>query len=242
MNIFKKNINWALPVLILLLLTPFSAATDLFVAKFIFYRGAPEPVAASSGFFSTSFFDFIYLYGVLPAQLACGGALITLVLSIWIEKLKPYRKICIVLSLTLCIGSGLITHSVLKECWGRPRPRQITEFGGSQSFRAYYQPLFGKAPEPSKSFPSGHSTCGFYFFSVYFLAKRHRRTGLARSAFAFSLVLGGMLSAARLVQGGHFISDVFIAAIIMWLTAYFVDHMVYETKLFRRSKNSCQAS
>lgn len=199
-------------------------------------EGAPQ------GFFSTSFFDFIYLYGVLPAQIVCGIAFISLVISPWVEKLKPFRKICLVLSLTLSIGAGLITHCILKECWGRPRPRQIVDFGGSQSFRAYYQPLFNKAPEPSKSFPSGHSTCGFYFFSLYFLAKRHRFSFLAKGFFIFSLVLGCMLSAARVVQGGHFISDVFIAAIIMWLTAYFVDRLIYEAKFLKKSKDSYQIS
>ncbi|MBS0655563.1 MAG: phosphatase PAP2 family protein, partial [Verrucomicrobia bacterium] len=99
--------------------------------------------------------------------------------------------------------------------------------------RAYYQPLFSSAPEPSKSFPSGHSTCGFYFFCVYFLAKRYRYPLLARGAFAFSIILGSLLSLARIVQGGHFISDVVIAAIIMWLTAYFVDFVVFDAKWFK---------
>src|SRR5262249_29616014 len=143
---------------------------------------------------------------------------------------KAFRKACLVLSLTLTVGSGFITHTVLKEFWGRPRPRQIVEFGGNQHFRAYYEPLFDKALEPSRSFPCGHSTCGFSFFSLYFLFRRYGAMHLARGALIISFLLGGLLSVARIVQGGHFISDVLMSGLIMWLTAYFVDALVYAKK------------
>lgn len=222
---------WALPLFCLLLLTPFSAALDLFVAQMTFYRSWLGNDPQEYGFYTTPFFDFIYLYGAMPASICAGIAAVCLVASKWNATLKHYRGACAVMCLTLFFGSLIITHSLLKECWGRPRPRQIVEFGGSQGFRAYYEPLFNTAPEPSKSFPSGHSTCGFYFFCLYFLAKRYNMRALANFGFFFALSLGGVLSLARIVQGGHFISDAYIAALIMWLTAYFMDYLVFDAPL-----------
>lgn len=228
MSIFKKHAAWTVPLLLLLLFTPFSADLDLYVANASFYHNWAGVDEGEYGFYSTTFFDYIYLYGVFPAQIIfvlAGGCMI---LSRWMPNLRRFRGACAVMSLTLFIGSLLITHTLLKECWGRPRPRQIDQFGGQQSFRAYYEPLFDSAPEPSKSFPSGHSTCGFYFFCLYFLGKRYNWRFVSFLGILLGLTLGSMLSIARIVQGGHFISDVYISAMIMWLTAYYCDYLVFE--------------
>jgi lipid A 4'-phosphatase len=219
-------------------MTPFSAELDLLVAKMSFYRNWAGIEDGEHGFYSTAFFDFIYLYGVLPSQIICAIAGICLILSKWMPNLKRFRGACSVMSLTLFFGSLLITHTLLKECWGRPRPRQIIEFGGHQSFRAYYQPLFKSAPEPSKSFPSGHSTCGFYFFCFYFLGRRFNSRSLATFGLTTGLLLGTMLSIARIVQGGHFISDVYISALIMWLTAYYCDYLVFEAPFLSKLRKA----
>lgn len=212
--------------MLLALLAPFSASLDMFVTKTAFDR------ADGIGFYTNSFFDFIYLYGGLPAAIVAGIAAILLVASFWKPNLIKYRGSCLVLCLTLFFGSLVITHFLLKECWGRPRPRQVVEFGGSQQFRAYYEPLFNSAPEPSKSFPSGHATCGFYFFAFYFLGRRYKLPAIAVLGLVVAIGLGGMLSLARIVQGGHFISDAYVAALIMWLTAYAVDYLVFDAPLF----------
>jgi membrane-associated PAP2 superfamily phosphatase len=242
LHILKRHGLWAAPILFLILLTPFSADIDMFVAKMTFNRSWSGTETLERGFFTTPFFDFIYLYGVLPAQILCAIALIAMFLSIWMPNLKRYRAACAVLSITLGLGSLFITHTILKECWGRPRPRQTQEFGGHQPFRAYYQPLFNKAPEPSKSFPSGHSTCGFYFFCLYFLGRRFQMPRLAKLGIVLSLFLGGMLSAARIVQGGHFISDVYVAGLIMWLTSYFVDYLVYDAPVLAKFRKNYLSS
>lgn len=234
MDTVKRHLVWALPVLFLLLLTPFSATLDIFVADMTYYRSWNVSDPWDYGFYTTPFFDFIYLYGVLPAQLIGVIAGICLIASRWNDSLKPFRGVCAVLSLTLFFGSLVITNTLLKECWGRPRPRQIIQFGGSQTFRPYYQPVLETPPEPSKSFPSGHSTCGFYFFCLYFLGKRYKKEYLAKFGLYFGLGLGGILSIARIVQGGHFISDAYIAALIMWETAYFLDYLVFDAPSLAR--------
>lgn len=227
----KKHWQWCAPLFLWLVITPFSSELDLAVAKTAFYREWAHTPTGEYGFFSTPFFDFIYLWGVLPAQVISFIAASTLIASIWYAPAVRFRSVCLVLSLTLGIGSGVITHFVLKESWGRPRPRQIIDFGGNQPFRAYYQPQFKNTPEPSKSFPSGHSTCGFYFFCLYFLGKRLKRKRLAYIGMSTSLILGTVISLARIVQGGHFISDICISALIMWYTAYILDYLIYQAPI-----------
>ena len=234
MNTFKRNAVWAYPLILLILITPLSASLDLFIAKMTFYRGWSQNSSSEVGFYTTPLFDMIYLYGGLPAALIGTFSGFCVIASVWSERLKKYRGICSVLCLTLFFGSLVITQSILKEHWGRPRPRQIEDFGGAQKFRAYYQPQFNNTPEPSKSFPSGHSTCGFYFFCFYFLGKRYKMKALAAFGLIAAVCSGGILSVARIVQGGHFISDAYIAALIMWLTAYYTDYLVFDAPIFSR--------
>lgn len=234
MNSFKRNALWAMPLILLVLITPFSGTLDLFITKMAFYRSWEQSAPLEYGFYTNSFFDFIYLYGGIPAAMIAAIAGICLAASFWKEKLKQYRGVCAVLCLTLFLGSLVITHSLLKECWGRPRPRQVVDFGGSQSFRAFYAPLFAETPEPSKSFPSGHATCGFYFFCFYFLGRRYKLPKVAAFGLISAFCFGGALSVARIVQGGHFLSDAYIAGLIMWLTAYFVDYLVFDAPYFAK--------
>lgn len=234
MNTFKRNAAWLFPLILLILITPFSAELDLFIAKMTFYRGWTQSTPVEYGFYTTPLFDFIYLYGGMPAAFIAAIAALCIVASRWSTRLKSYRGICSVLCLSLFFGSFVITQSILKEFWGRPRPRQIEDFGGTQNFRAYYEPQFSETPEPSKSFPSGHSTCGFYFFCLYFIGKRYKIRTLAAFGLLTGIGLGGVLSVARIVQGGHFLSDAYMAALIMWLTAYYVDYLVFDAPAFAK--------
>ena len=55
----------------------------------------------------------------------------------------------------MAIGVGLFTHILLKDHWGRPRPKQVTQFGGTQEFHPFYKPNFFDQPQPSRApFPA----------------------------------------------------------------------------------------
>jgi hypothetical protein len=91
---------------------------------------------------------------------------------------------------------------VFKQYWGRPRPDQTIEFGGQWNYRHILPP---GTPGKGASFPCGHCTMGFVFLSM---AAFHRRNKLlAYGGVGAGIVLGTLLSAARVVQGAHFLSD-----------------------------------
>lgn len=199
-----------LPILLWMAFTPWSAQLDLEVSHAFYENGV---------FISHPFWDWLYIYGVWPAWFMAGLALIGLILS-FTASYRSWRKPSLFLLLTFAVGAGLIIHAVLKDHWGRPRPRQVTEFGGFQPFRSYYEPNIGKQPEPSKSFACGHASVGYYFFALAFLGTFYHSPLLYWLGMTFAWGLGILLSIARIAQGGHFLSDTLASALIMWLTAW----------------------
>lgn len=234
MNFLKRNSLWLVPILLMLLITPFTPAIDMAVAKWT-HTGTVENISPSyKGFSSNAYFDIMFNYGCIPAWLTCCIAAVFFVLSFYRPKFASWRQATLVISLSFIIGAGFFTHLVFKEFWGRPRPKQLIEFGGKREFRPYFSPSFSLPPQPHKSFPSGHSTTGFYFFCIYFLGRRYKKPGIAAFGALLALFLGISLSLARIMQGGHFVSDVIFAALVMWETAYFVDWLVFETSFFSK--------
>lgn len=217
-----KNYQRWLPLLLLIALAPFLTTLDLKIARF-FFSHSNDSV---EHFISHPFLDFLFVYGLLPAQITAGIAALVLPLSYFVSSLKRWQPIALTAVLTLAIGSGLITHLLLKDNWGRPRPKQVKEFGGAQEFRAFYQPnLFH--PLPLRSFPCGHCTMGFFFFTLALTGKRLKNNKLKNAGFIAAFSLGILLSAARIAQGAHFFSDTLFSAIIMWYAAVGIDWLVY---------------
>jgi lipid A 4'-phosphatase len=215
----KKHLWWILPLLLLAVFTPFSNTLDQSTATYYYaHRDQPHPL-----------YDFIYSYAAYPVILIGVIALFILCGSYFISSWKKWRKPCLFLVLTMLVGAQFIVHNILKDHWGRPRPKQTIEYGGTQPFRPYYSPNFFHQPEPSKSFPCGHCTMGFYFFGFTFLCLRYGYRGGAWVSFLFAILFGMAFGIARMAQGGHYLSDIVATALIMWLTAGLCDWLIYET-------------
>jgi membrane-associated PAP2 superfamily phosphatase len=114
----------------------------------------------------------------------------------------------------MVIGPGIIVNDVFKENWGRPRPRDLVEFGGD---RAYVKPWIKSSKEMGGSFASGHAATGFYLLTPYFLV-RARRKAAAAGLVAVGLAYGTVVGLARVAQGAHFLSDVLWALGFVYLT------------------------
>lgn len=210
--------NWVIPLSILCLLI-FIPDYDLKASGYFFD-------ADTMYFPSNTFFDFVTFWGVIPAQITAISAFIVLVLSYVFMQWKPFRKYALLLVLPMALGAGLLVHPILKDHWGRPRPRQIENFGGSENFRPFYSPKFTWKSH-HKSFPCGHCTMGFYFFSLMFLGMRVQSRLIFFMGLFMVIVLGVGLSAARIAQGGHFFSDTVTTAVLMWITAATCDRLIF---------------
>lgn len=211
-NYLRNEWPWLLPLIVMALITPFTPALDLRISHY-FYD-------TTHSFPGNSFYTFLYNYGIVPGQIVFGLSAVLLFLASFFKRWSRWYAASLIMVLTLAIGSGLITHMILKDHWGRPRPKQVIEFGGTQQFRPYYKPNIFDQPETSKGFPCGHCTMGFYFFALALIARRNNNRTLFWGALIFALLLGTLLSWARIAQGGHFLTDTLASALIMWITAY----------------------
>jgi lipid A 4'-phosphatase len=174
-----------------------------------FYRSADGWFLAHHPLWS-----WLYHYGTLPGLIVALAALVICLAGIWVGGLKPWRKPCLLVVLTTVIAAGLLVNAVLKQYWGRPRPSQTAEFGGNWTYRPIYSP---GPPGQGASFPCGHCTMGFILISMAGFYRRSK--ALAAGGVAAGILLGVLLSAARIVQGAHFLSDAIWSMGIVAMTA-----------------------
>jgi lipid A 4'-phosphatase len=127
-----------------------------------------------------------------------------------------WRRTAIAGICVAALSSGLIIELGLKKTIGRPRPVQTVEFGGTQPFHA----LFERGPNPAqhKSFPSGHAAAGFSLMMLGMFASPAWR----RRWFRIGLLAGVAVGMARIMQGGHYLSDVIFSFHAVWLSCELV--------------------
>jgi lipid A 4'-phosphatase len=116
------------------------------------------------------------------------------------------------LAACLAIGPGLVANLVLKDRWGRARPAQIVELGGTKRFTP---PLAMTDQCPRNcSFISGEASSTFVTF--YAAAALFPQWCVA---LVIAGTVGGLATGLiRMAQGAHFLSDVIFAGVLMALT------------------------
>ena len=115
---------------------------------------------------------------------------------------------------TLALGPGLVVNGILKEHWGRARPREVVAFGGDKQFTKAF--VLSDQCETNCSFVSGEASLGFYGLAFMFVARRRRRKTIATA----SLLTGLLIGLVRMSLGAHFLSDVIFAGLFTFLVSY----------------------
>jgi membrane-associated PAP2 superfamily phosphatase len=161
---------------------------------------------------------WLYDYGPVPALLLGISGLVILAGSFVLRRMRQWQKVGAFLVLSLAIGPGLIVNGLLKPYWGRPRPAQLADFGGTAEYIPVWQP---GTKVTGTSFPSGHASMGFFLMVPGFLFYRSNRR-LAILLFAFGLSAGLLIGTARIVQGRHFPSDVLWSAACVYYSTLVV--------------------
>ncbi len=161
---------------------------------------------------------WIYIYTPEINKWISIGAAIFLLFS-WIRPNKGYnilRRRCITWLLTVIIGIGFIVDWVLKDHVGRPHPYQTVNFNGTDAFVPvlHYQPLC----EENCSFVSGHAAGGFVWMAWGMWSRRQTR----RRWIWAGIGAGSLIGLTRMLQGGHFLSDVVFSGWFIWLTYWLI--------------------
>jgi len=198
----------------------------LVVSSLLFYW-FPDLDLRASGLFHRGgrfFLDHSWWTTMLHRSVAYFvGVALAAIVGIWaFDKLRGRiecrvggRTVCY-LFLVLILGAGLVVNVVLKDGFGRARPRNVVEFGGLQAFSPPF--VVSGECESNCSFSSGDSSGAF--FSLAFVLAFGRRRAMLVAALAY----GALVSFSRIAAGAHFLSDTVISFFVMWITADALHH------------------
>lgn len=153
---------------------------------------------------------------VLPAFLAVLGKIILPQRRLLIEG-----RAALFLIATLAVGPGLVTNLILKDHWGRARPIDVQQFGGTEHFTAWWDPN-GDCPT-NCSFIAGEPSGAFWTLAPAALAPPELRA----LAYGAALVFGMSVGALRIAAGAHFFSDVAFAGVFMFIVVWVGHGVIY---------------
>ena len=161
--------------------------------------------------------------GIWIGAVLIAPAVAALVIKLILPRRKllvPARAILFLVS-TLILGPGLLVNVALKDHWGRPRPIEVMQFGGSEHFVSWWDPR-GEC-DKNCSFVSGDVAGAFWTLAPAALAPPQWRA----LAYGTALALGAAMAALRVVQGGHFVSDTVFAGVFTFLIIWIVHGLIY---------------
>jgi membrane-associated PAP2 superfamily phosphatase len=141
--------------------------------------------------------------------------------GLFVKRCTVYRRIALFFLLSLAIGPGLITNTLLKDHWGRPRPLHIREFGGERAYRKIWVKTDFKN---GRSFPSGHAAIGFFLMTPYFVLRK-KKDRWATVFLVVGLSYGSLMGLGRMFQGAHFPSDIVWAGGIVYFTGLILAYL-----------------
>jgi len=109
--------------------------------------------------------------------------------------------------LVLVVGAGLIVNFTFKDHFGRARPRDVVEFGGTREFT----PAFVISDQCNRncSFSSGEGSGGFFFLAIA------RALNRRRGATVVAALFGSLVAFSRIAAGAHFFSDTVVSFFVM---------------------------
>jgi lipid A 4'-phosphatase len=186
-----------------------------------------------------AFIRFIYRDIPLSGRLYALVGLVVIVVSIW----RPHplggrwsRRLA-ALAWVSILGSGLLVNAGLKEYWGRARPVQVSQFGGTQHFSPALVPT--DQCRHNCSFVSGHATSGYILMAVGLMGSVATR----RRWFWIGVAWGAVVSLARIAEGGHFLSDTLFAGLAVWASGWLIReawlrHVALRWRRLRRSREA----
>jgi lipid A 4'-phosphatase len=141
---------------------------------------------------------------------------------------QQIRKKLIFMLIVLVLGPGLVV-STLKDTTGRPRPSEITEFGGQNTFKS---PLVvSQDCDRNCSFVSGHASIAFYLIC---LAWVFRNPGWLWSG----IILGTLVGTGRIAQGSHYLSDVVFSFWVVYGVCVLAAHWLLSNGTIKNGRNT----
>ncbi len=161
------------------------------------------------------FWIWIYDYSPLPPVLLL---LVSLILLIFpkLQRFLTFQNVqvsshhILLYFLTGLLASGFVVNTILKGYCGKPRPYEVTDFGGQWNYqKTFHCSTAGKGA----SFPSGHVAATALLLHLCRFKFRHQNLVI--------LLVSGyitMVALQRIGSGGHFLTDTLSAVFLVgWI-------------------------
>jgi lipid A 4'-phosphatase len=215
-----KKIIWFTGILLLIIIVILSPIIDNSVAELSYN-------SKSGSFYGENSLPVKVIYHLVPWL---TGFMIIFPISwlVWSKikhdekQLQQAKRFSIIILLSLALGPGLLVNTIFKGNWGRARPYQVLRDG--KIFTPVWQANLQQKNQ--RSFSSGHASIGF-FLGIPLLA-----LGRRRSAVLASLAGGAVVGCVRILQGGHYVTDVLFSGAFVWVVSliviYFTDKWLYK--------------
>ena len=191
-----------------------------FLLSILFIRFPQIDIYISSLFYNNSFYlkdslyeNFFFKSVPIIVTTLALGSLSVFTYNYFSKKniLGLNKRVILYIILVLALAPGLIVNTTLKENWGRARPVDIVQFGGTKEFT----PAFILSDQRGNSFSSGHGAAAFSLLGFALLARSRKKVWIA-----LALTYGVAVSFARIIGGGHFFSDNVTSFFIVYITTY----------------------
>ena len=129
-------------------------------------------------------------------------------------KKEPFnftKKMLIFIIAVIIIAPGLVVNLGLKDNMGRARPKHIIQFNSDKIFT----PAFAISNQCKKncSFVCGHASAGYSLMALAFIFRRFKNR-----IFFGAFFVGTLIGLVRIIQGGHFLSDVIFSFFFTYIT------------------------
>jgi lipid A 4'-phosphatase len=134
--------------------------------------------------------------------------------------LLPGRAMLLIL-MSVALGPGLLVNAGFKENWNRPRPGAVQEFGGTLTFKPWWD-ASGQCRR-NCSFVSGESAAAFAMLAPAALVASPWRL----IAIGAATIFGILMASLRVAFGGHFFTDVAFAAALSAMLVWTLHGWLY---------------
>ena len=170
--------------------------------------------------------DLSWAYGLLAIGLLLAG------LALKAYRAELIRRAAFLIGVML-LGPGLVVNLALKNNWGRARPRNIVEFGGTLP----YSKVWDIVPycKTNCSFVSGEAAAAFALLATVWIVPGRHRSKLAVPL----VVLVSLVSFDRVMFGGHFLSDTLLSWMIVLIVILVLDRLILQRKA--NGATACEA-
>jgi len=158
--------------------------------------------------------------GLLITRLAVVALVLVLVAKFFVPRLVAWARPShwLFLVTTLALGPGLLVNLILKEIVGRPRPFRTDLFAGDAPYVAPW--VFSDYCAKNCSFVSGEAAASFWWVALAFIVPQRWRLMTA----LITVIYAAIMSVNRIAFGGHFLSDVVLAWLLMLLIMIIAHH------------------